>query len=146
MNYSKAKYFKDIFPPIRDILLTQFQSVADLNITMNEYIAGQFGIKPRFVRSSEFSLLSKREEKVIDLCAAVGGTRYISGNGARVYQDESHFAARGIELTYLEYKPIEYKQLWKTFLPCMSVIDYIFNCGYDWDYVVNEVKKLNANV
>ena len=82
----------------------------------------------------------------MDLCAAVGGTRYMSGNGARVYQDESHFAARGIELTYLEYKPIEYKQLWKTFLPCMSVIDYIFNCGYDWDYVINEVKKLNSNV
>ena len=146
MNYSKAKYFKDTFPPIRDILLTQFQSVADLNITMNEYIAKQFGIKPRFVRASEFALQSKREEKVIDLCAAVGGTRYISGNGARVYQDESHFAARGIELTYLEYKPIEYKQLWKTFLPCMSVIDYIFNCGYDWDYVINEVKRLNSNV
>ena len=87
-----------------------------------------------------------REERVIDLCVAVGGTKYISGNGARVYQVEDHFTSRGVELSYIDYKPIEYRQLWKTFLPCMSALDYIFNCGYDWDYVLNEVKKLNENV
>ena len=107
------------------------------------YIAGKFGIKPKFVRSSEFHFETKREEKVIDLCVAVGGTRYISGNGARVYQAPEHFAKRGVELTYLEYKPIEYPQLWKEFLPCMSALDYIFNCGYDWDYVVKKVEGLN---
>lgn len=146
MNYVKAKFFKETFPPIKDILLTKFSNVADLNITMNEFIASQFGIKPKFVRASEFALQTKREEKVIDLCLAVGGTRYISGNGARVYQEESHFTDRGLDLTYIDYKPIEYKQLWKDFLPCMSALDFIFNCGYDWDYVVNEVKKLNSNV
>ena len=43
----------------------------------------------------------------------------------------------------LEYKPIEYPQLWKEFLPCMSALDYIFNCGYDFDYVLKEVEVLN---
>lgn len=146
MNYSKAKFFKETFPTIKEIFMTQYPSVADLNITLNEYIAGQFGIKPRFVRSSEFGLTTRREERVIDLCVAVGGTKYISGNGARVYQVEDHFTSRGVELSYIDYKPIEYRQLWKTFLPCMSALDYIFNCGYDWDYVLNEVKKLNENV
>lgn len=146
MNYSKAKYFKDTFPAIKEILMTQFPTVADLNITLNEYVAGQFGIKPKFVRSSEFGLTTRREERVIDLCVAVGGTKYISGNGARVYQVEDHFTSRGVELSYIDYKPIEYHQLWKTFIPCMSALDYIFNCGYDWDFVLNEVKKLNENV
>lgn len=143
MNYSKAKYFKDTFPAIKEILMTEFANVADLNITMNEFIAQQFGIMPNFIKSSDFNLTTKREEKVIDLCVAVGGTRYISGNGARVYQEKSHFLDRGIELTYIDYKPIEYKQLWKDFKPCMSVLDYIFNCGYDWDYVIKEVSKIN---
>ena len=48
-----------------------------------------------------------------------------------------------VPLIIEDYKPIEYPQLWKDFLPCMSVLDYIFNCGYDWDYVLREVKKLN---
>ena len=84
--------------------------------------------------------------KVIDLCLAVGGTCYISGNGARVYQEESHFEERGLKLTYLPYEAIQYPQLWKDFLPCMSVLDYVFNCGYDWEYVLNEINKQQEHV
>lgn len=143
MNYAKASHFKEVFPEFRDVFMVDYGNVADLNIGINEYIAGKFGITPKFVRSSAFGIDTKREEKVIDLCVAVGGTRYISGTGARVYQEEKHFTDRGVELTYLDYKPIEYRQLWGDFLPCMSVLDYIFNCGYDWDYVVKQVKELN---
>lgn len=143
MNYAKSKFFRDIYPELKDVYMVDYPDVAELNISINEYIAGKFGIVPRFVRSSCFNIETKREERVIDLCVAVGGTRYISGNGARVYQEEKHFTERGVELTYLEYKPIEYPQLWKDFLPCMSVLDYIFNCGYDWDYVVKKVRELN---
>jgi hypothetical protein len=143
MNYAKAKYFKELFPEFRDIMMVDYPNVAALNIALNEYIAGKFGIKPQFVLASNLNFSTKREEKVIDLCVAVGGTRYISGNGARVYQEESHFTERGVELIYLDYKPITYPQLWKTFEPCMSALDFIFNCGYDFDLVIQEVKKLN---
>lgn len=143
MNYTKAKYFKEVFPELKDVFMVDYPDVAALNIAINEYIAGKFGIKPKFVLSSELAITTKREEKVIDLTLAAGGTRYISGNGARVYQQESHFTERGVELCYLDYKPIVYPQLWKEFAPCMSVLDYIFNCGYDFEFVVNEVRKLN---
>lgn len=143
MNYTKGKFFKEVYPELKDVFMVDYPNVAELNIAINEYIAWKFGIAPRFVRSSEFNINTKREEKVIDLCVAVGGTRYISGTGARIYQEEKHFTDRGVELTYLDYKPIEYPQLWKDFLPCTSVLDYIFNCGYDWDYVVKQVKELN---
>jgi hypothetical protein len=141
MNYAKAKFFKEIYPELRDMYMVDYPNVAELNIAINEYIAGKFGITPKIVKASEFHLETKREEKVIDLCCAVGGTQYISGNGARVYQEESHFADRGIKLKYIDYDPIEYPQLWKNFLPCMSVLDYIFNCGYEWNYVINALKK-----
>lgn len=144
MNYGKAKFFKDTFPGIKEVLLTEYPSVAALNIALNEYIAGQFGIKPKFVLASDLNIRSAREEKVICLTLAVGGTKYISGNGARAYQTESHFTDRGVELEYLDYKPIDYLQIWKDFLSCMSVLDYVFNCGYDFEYVINEVKKLNT--
>ena len=144
MNYAKAKYFKEVFPELKDVFMVDYPNVAALNIAINEYIAGKFGIKPKFVLSSDLDIHTKREEKVIDLTLAVGGTRYISGNGAKAYQVDSHFTDKGIELSYLDYKPITYPQLWKTFLPCMSALDFIFNCGYDFDFVLKEVKELNA--
>lgn len=144
-NYSDAKYFNDVFPGIQEIYMTQFPDVASLNIELNKFIAENFGIRPKCMRSSEMNIHSSREERVIDLSLAAGGTKYISGNGARAYQVESHFTDRGLQLEYLDYKPIEYPQLWGEFSPCMSVLDYIFNCGYDWEYVVRKVSEINGN-
>ena len=145
MNYGKAPHFAETFPEIADILLKDYDNIADLNIALNTHIAKSFGFSAEFYRTSEMKIDTVREERVIDICCALGGTAYISGNGARVYQEEEHFTSRGVELVYTDYKPIEYRQQWKKvgFLPYMSVVDYIFNCGYDWDYVDGEIKKLN---
>lgn len=145
MNYSRAKYFKELFPEFKDLLMCDYPNVATLNIAINEFIAHKFGIAPKFILASNFHINSVREAKVIDLTLAAGGNEYISGNGARVYQDESHFTEKGLKLTYLDYSPIKYEQLWGDFLPCMSAIDFIFNCGYDFDLVLSELKKQNGN-
>lgn len=144
MNYSKARYFKEIFPVFADVISASYTSIAELNMAINEYICNGFGIHPKIMKSSDLSINSVREERVIDITLAVGGDEYLSGNGARAYQVEEHFTARNVKLTYLDYKPIVYKQFWKDFLPCMSAIDYIFNCGFDWQYVEEQVKALNS--
>lgn len=146
MNYAKAPFFKDIFPRFSELYAASYPSIAEFNIAMNDYICEGFGIRTPYVRSSELHIETAREERVIDICVAMNGDEYLSGNGARVYQVPEHFESRGVKLTYLDYKPIEYKQLWNKvgFLPCMSVIDYLFNCGFDWEYVEKAVKEKNA--
>lgn len=145
MNYAKAPFFDVIYPGFENVILSHNGSIAELNMAINRYICDGFGIQTRTLKSSDMQISSVREERVIDICLAVGGTEYLSGNGARAYQTESHFADRGLKLTYLDYKPIEYKQLWPKvgFLPCMSVLDYIFNCGFDWEQVERKVKEAN---
>lgn len=144
MNYSKARYFKETFPGFADVVNAGYSSIADLNMAINEYICNGFGIHPKIMKSSDMAINSVREERVIDITVSVGGDEYLSGNGARAYQVDEHFTERNVKLTYLDYKPIVYKQLWKDFLPCMSAIDYIFNCGFDWQYVEEQVKALNS--
>lgn len=148
MNYTKAPFFKVIYPGFENVILSHTGSIADLNIAINRYICDGFGINTPTLKSSDMNISSVREERVIDICLAVGGTEYLSGNGARVYQTDEHFNNRGLKLIYLDYKPIEYKQLWPKvgFLPCMSVLDYIFNCGFDWEYVDREVRRLNGGL
>lgn len=144
MNYTKAIHFKETFPIYEEVLNKNYKNISEMNITINNMIFKNFGIDVPFSLSSELGLDSNREERVIDICVANDATEYLSGNGARVYQDERNFLKRGIILSYLDYKPIEYRQLWRGFFPCMSVIDYIFNYGFDWDYVENAVKALNG--
>ena len=65
---------------------------------------------------------------------------YIYQDGASAYQVPEHFEKEGIELQYSKYKPIEYQQLWGDFVENMSILDYIFNNGFDWDNIVKKVK------
>lgn len=143
MNYKKARYFSEIFPGFREVLLEEYPNLAEMNIALNQYILDGFGIRTKIRKASDMQVKTRREERVIDICLAQGGDEYLSGNGARAYQEPEHFSKKGVRLTYLDYKPIVYEQLWKEFLPCMSVIDYIFNCGFNWEFVEREVEELN---
>ena len=143
MNYGKAEYFNEIFPGYSEIISGKYSSLSELNMEINKFILKGFGIQTQILKSSEMNITTSREERVIDICKYVGADEYLSGNGARVYQTEEHFTENGLKLTYLDYKPITYKQLWGEFLPCMSAIDYIFNCGFDWKYVEESVRGLN---
>ena len=145
MNYTKAQYFKEIFPEFREILCTTYKSLSDMNIAINTWIIKKFGFDVEIYKSSELGIESTREERVIDICSLLGGTVYISGHGAKAYQVDSHFAERGIQLVYTDYTPIEYTQLWEKvgFLPYMSVMDYVFNYGFDWKTVEKSVEVIN---
>lgn len=141
MNYKKAKYFNDFFPEFREVLSDNYSSLAEQNIVMNKFICQKLGIAPVFKRTSEMELNSFKEERVIDICVALNGKEYISGNGAKAYQVPEHFESRGVKLTYTKYQPFEYQQLWKEFIPNLSIIDYIMNVGYDWDYVIKRIEE-----
>ncbi len=145
MNYGKAMHFNETFPGLEKVILEHVGSIADLNININRYLCDGFGITTPILKSSEMNISTTREQRVIDICLQVGGDEYLSGNGARAYQTENHFIDRGLKLTYLDYKPIEYRQLWPKigFLPCMSVLDYVFNYGFNWDYVEEQVRVIN---
>ncbi len=141
MNYLRAPYFKEIFPKFEELVNRDYTNIADMNIAVNTWIAKEFGFKAEFSRSSEMPIDTVNEERVIEICKMLGGDEYISGNGARAYQKQEHFDDAGVKLTYTDYKPIVYHQLWGGFIENMSVIDYIFNCGFDWDNVKKSLES-----
>lgn len=143
MNYKRGAYFNEVFPGYRDVLMAGYDNLSEMNISVNQFILDGFGIKTPIVRTSEMNIAKVREERILEICKKLDATEYLSGNGARTYQVQEHFDAAGVTLTYLDYKPIEYRQLWPKvgFLSCMSVMDYVFNCGFNWDYVEEEVEK-----
>jgi hypothetical protein len=130
MNYSKTQYFKEIFPQYKEIILKNYSNLAEMNIAINEFICLGMGIETKFIRSSELNINSAKENRVIDICLVLGGKTYLSGIGAKAYQVDEHFEDKGLRLKYTDYEPFEYKQVWGQFIPNLSVLDYIFNCGF----------------
>ncbi|MDF2486957.1 MAG: WbqC-like family protein [Herbinix sp.] len=139
-NYGHAKYFKEYFPSFQELLLSQYQNIAEMNLAIIQYISKNFGFSAKLVKASELEIHSFKEERIIDICTALKADTYLSGIGAKAYQEEKHFTDRGIQLCYTDYHSFEYTQLFNGYLSDLSVIDYILNCGFDWDYVEKALK------
>lgn len=142
-EYGRARYFHTIYPEFTDLLMRDYQNIAEMNIAINTWIAGKFGFDTKFVRSSSLLISSVREERILDIVSCLNGDVYLSGTGAATYQVEEHFQKRGIQLIYTDYKPIQYEQLWPNagFVPYMSIMDYVFNCGFDWESVEKKLQR-----
>ena len=137
-NYKKAPYFKEVSEDFKAILTIDYPNMAALNMEIICYFARKLNIATLFVNASSLSIDTHREEKVISICKCLSATEYLSGTGARSYQKEESFTNEGIKLTYINYQPVEYRQLWGDFHANVSILDYLMNCGYNFDPVLNQ--------
>ena len=98
---------------------------------LNE-IVKRFGFKTKiYVASRDCPTDLLKNERNIYQCKKLGCDRYLSGQGGHLYNDEEMYKENGIEIEYLDFEPTPYRQYHKkTFIPNLSVLDYIFNEGY----------------
>ena len=141
MNYMRTKYFNSIFPEFEKLINANYENLAEMNIAINRYICGGFGFKTEFVLASDLDIHSSKEKRVIDICKHLNADTYLSGSGAKSYQKESNFNENGVTLEYTKYQSFEYKQHWNEFLPNLSILDYIFNYGFDWAMIEANILK-----
>lgn len=128
-NYSKAVCFREIAPALL-AKLDNPTRLADLNIGIIMHCCELLGIETKVLRSSAMQGEGAKADLLASLCREVGATEYISPPGSSEYLDASDaFSALGVPVRYFNYHHPEYPQLFGEFLPYMSVIDMLFNCG-----------------
>jgi hypothetical protein len=137
MNYKRSDYFNDFFNIFKDYLARDNDKLSEMNMDIIKMICRLFGIKTEIILSSELKAKGIGTERLINICKLVDADKYLSGSGGSKYQDEKMFEDNSIELVYSDFHEKQYKQLWGDFSGSLSVIDYIFNCGYEiekaWD-------------
>lgn len=82
----------------------KFQTIADLNVYMNQHLAALMDIKTPVRRGTELGLEAfHRNARLVERCRLLGSTIYLCGQGAAGYQDDAFLAASGIELRRIDY-------------------------------------------
>ena len=110
-----------------------YDRLIDLNVALIRYIAGQAGMKTTFRFTSEMQLNEtiSAEDKILAILRKLEGTVYVSGSGAgsKRYIDEERFSLENIKIEWQHFSCPVYPQLWGPFIPDLSIIDLLFNCG-----------------
>jgi hypothetical protein len=130
VNYAKAPYFKEVFPLMEQVLQDTGYLI-DTNKAFIRLVYDLLGLETKLVFLSALPQFAdlRKNELIAAICRHFSADCYLSGIGGRAYNQPEIFEKQGITLEYLDYHPISYPQLWGSFIPNLSIVDMLFNCG-----------------
>ena len=83
---------------------------------------------------------------MLNICKLLDADRYVSSVGAEDYMlkdnAEQLFKTANMDLKFLKYVSPVYPQLFGDFMPQLSFIDCLFNCGPDSSRIVFDEKLM----
>jgi len=127
--YRRAPHFGRLYPELARIV-TEGASFCDLNVALIRWMAGRFEIDtPTPLMSELGDGFGHSNEMIVELCRATSADVYLSGTGAGAYNDPGRLAEAGIELRYQDFEHPVYRQVGEGFVPNLSALDMLFNCG-----------------
>ncbi len=129
--YTKAPYFKAVFPIIEDCLLQEEQNLATFVGYSIQAVASYLKIKTSFVLSSEINKDSslRGQSKVMSICNLLSASQYINSIGGTELYSKKTFEKANIELHFLRTRNVSYKQFNSAeFVPNLSIIDMLMFC------------------
>ena len=131
MNYRRAPYFDRYFEEFSEIYSQDDRDLTEFNIRLIMWFLERFRIKAEVLRSTELDFNNgfTKNDMIIDLMKRVDGTHFISGNGATEYIEPDKFEQAGISLEFQNFSPEPYPQTYPGFVPNLSAIDALMNCG-----------------
>ena len=132
-TYRDASARRTVWPFVEALLGEDAElNLARRNEALVEALARRLGGATRFVRSSELGIGDSADERLANIVERLApGGIYLSGKGAKAYQSETTFAARGVTLRYSSFSPAPYPRGAAPFVPGLSILDALFHLGFD---------------
>jgi hypothetical protein len=130
--YRRAPHFDQYAPALKVVYEKEWTHLHELNAHMLAIYLEALAIKTPITYASDLNVLGTATDRLVNIIHAVGGDAYYSGAHAlEVYLDADALAAAGIALKLQQWTPPVYPQLHGDFLPDLSIIDLLMNCGPD---------------
>lgn len=127
--YAKAPFFKLMYELANQIYSFPNNNLSEFNKNAIKTINSWLGFSPIYVNSSELKISGKSTQRLVDICNQFDAKTYITGLGALNYIDYDKFENSDIDVRYMKYKKIPYRQLHGEFTPYVTILDAIANCG-----------------
>ena len=128
-EYRRAPCYEFGRAALEPIYQQPWTRLNDLLSASSARLLNALGITTPLRHSGDLGVASHKSQLVLDLCRAVGATRYLSGPFGRDYLDLPSFEHAGIEVVFHDYVHPVYAQVHGGFEPYLSVVDLLFNHG-----------------
>jgi hypothetical protein len=128
-NYSKAPYFRSYWEDLKPVFSKKWELLIDLDMFLISIICRILNIDHHFETASSLGIGGGKTERLVNICRHFNAGTYYSPGKSKSYLDVNQFNQAGIDVEFQNYIHPTYQQLYGNFIPYMSVIDLLFNCG-----------------
>lgn len=147
LSYGRHPFFKDHKPFLEDMYLSKrWTKLTNLNVHFYKYILKILDKDIKIVFASDYNLVGKKSDLVLDMCIKLKATTYIFGGEGENYANKENFKKHNIKLIFQDYNHPKYDQFGnkKGFLSHLSILDLIMN--YDNTSIKKIILKDNLTV
>ena len=129
-NYRKSPFFEETIAVFERLYSRQWNSLSDLNIEMVRSLLDLLKMgEKKTVLASSLTESEDPNERLIDICHAIGCDTYLAGAGGANYMDLARFENSGIDVVFQDFRHPKYPQFFGDFISNLSTVDLLFNCG-----------------
>lgn len=133
--YRKAPFYQEVMKLLESYFARDFQTLCECTIASVYLVKELLRIPTRPVLQSQltYDRGQRKSDLILELCLASGANIYVSGRGASMnYLDREKFAENGVKIVFQDFQHPVYPQCnAKEFVPGISVLDMLFNCGIE---------------
>jgi hypothetical protein len=130
LNYKKAAFFDECFPPFEELLRRQWRMLADFNVEVIHTCLRLLDITVPTPLASKEGIVGEARGLILDICRKTGSDSYLHGMHSRDYVDFPHLDAAGVRSLVQDFTAVEYPQVGGgPFAPNLSILDLLLNCG-----------------
>jgi len=128
-NYGKCPHYDDLIGIFETVYEQNWEHLISLNTHLLEEVAEVIGLDFEFRYSSQLESSGTKSDRILTICDNIDTDIYLSGQGAKSYMKDSRFETADIEVEYQAFEHPTYNQRFDDFVPNLSIIDILFNCG-----------------
>lgn len=140
-NYGKTPFFNNFIDILRKIYFNNWNLLGDLNMAVTEALKRALGVTTKTVVVSPLNPSEEPTQRLVDICRSLGGDTYLSGPDGAKYMDLERFRTSGIKVVFTQFNHPVYPQNFNAFIPNLSAVDLLFNCGPQSLGILRGVKR-----
>jgi WbqC-like protein len=140
--YAAAPFVTHYVPALEELLMRSWERLVDLDLAVAGLMTAWLGMRARIERASALGIDGGQTERLVHICRHFGATNYFSGSAARDYLDVALFERHGIAVQWQDFTHPVYPQLHGEFVPYMSALDLILNCGEESRVVLEAASRV----
>jgi len=129
--YARAPFVGRYLPDLQELLERPWARLVDLDIAVVDLMCRWLGLERRVERSSALGIEGDKSDRLLRICQHFDARTYLSGNAAQEYLDVPLFEREGVRVEWQDFQHPTYPQLHGEFVPYLSALDLVLNCGDD---------------